>query len=124
MIALLLKKGGENKYMAITHKDEKTANGKSMHPGVAAAIGAVVGAAGGAAVAMAYKNPDVQKKAKEQFDILSKKATDAWNKMGEQPAGKQLSSKAQEQISGFKDKAGDFMNDKKTEKKSIKTDLK
>lgn len=63
------------------NEKEDTRSQQGMHPGVAAAIGAVVGAAGGVAVAMASQNPEIRKKAKEQFDILSKKATDAWNDM-------------------------------------------
>ena len=68
----------ENKNMEHTISNNKTTN---IHPGIAAAVGVVVGAAGGVAATVLYQNPEFKRKAKKQFEILSKKATKAWDQV-------------------------------------------
>lgn len=98
---------------------------QGMHPGMAAAIGAVVGAAGGVAVAMASQNPEIRKKAMEQFDILSKKGTDAWNRHNFPEVKKALKSTGMAATDSLKENMSDVIKEGKSSAKKItKTELK
>lgn len=79
--------------------DKKQHDSKPViHPAAAAAMGAVVGAAGGIAAAKYLSDPDNQKMVGEKFNKIKQEAKKRWDELGNQNNAKALKDKANDLI--------------------------
>lgn len=81
---------------------------KGMHPGVAAAIGAVIGAAGGIAAYSLYQKPEIREQAQKKMAQLKDKAQERWEDFNKTD------------IQTMKEKADDMLEDGKKAVKRAK----